>query len=459
MNAGVKGGSTMREVPVKGRRLVWGTVVVGGALLAATLWEAEWGWLHLAALATAVGLSFMRVDLRRYGNQHKVLINIDIAITFFMMAMFGPAWAMLTLVINTVAAGISARTQLYKVAFNVGTLIISSWISAEVVNHTSLPWLGALLLAACGYFLVNTACITLVISMLNGTNFITVWRESYAWMAAQHITLAVAGFALGRLVQHVGWWALLASLPLPMLHYTLWLYARSNDRHIREQEALSSELITTLAAVVDARDAYTFGHSTFVARYSEAIAEQMGYTKEQLGRLYQSALLHDIGKVGIPESILFKPGRLTAEEYEVMKGHTTIGYQIIRQIRSLKEAAQVALHHHERWNGSGYPHGLASDKVDLDSRIVGVADSLETMLSDRPYRQGISLEEALAEIDRCNGTLYDPAVVAALHKVVEVKGRGFFVNSAKLVQRTHSPLWPWNPEEITKTVAGAWNQA
>ncbi|MFZ5824217.1 MAG: HD-GYP domain-containing protein [Bacillota bacterium] len=449
----------MRDVPVRVRWFVWGTVLFGSALLAMTLWHAEWAWLHVMALAMAVGLSFMRVDLRRYDSKHKVLINLDIAITFFMMAMFGPAWAMLTLVFSTLVTGVTARTQAYKIAFNIGTLMISSWISAELVYRAHLPFPWGLVLAATGYFLVNTTCITLVISMLGGRNPLTVWRESYAWLAAQHLTLAVAGFALGKLVASVGWWALLGALPLPMLHYTLWLNARANERHIQQQEALSSELITTLAAVVDARDAYTFGHSTFVARYSEAIAEQMGYTREQLARLYRSALLHDIGKVGIPESILFKPGRLTAEEYEIMKQHSLIGYQIIRQIRSLREAAQVALHHHERWNGSGYPHGLAGEKVDLDSRIVGVADSLETMLSDRPYRSGISLDEALAEIDRCCGTLFDPAVVAALHKVVEVKGRAFFVNSAKVVQRNHSTLWPWSPEEITKTVATAWNQA
>lgn len=450
----------MRDVPTAVRWVIGGTVITGFGLLAVTWWTAEWGWLQLLALAVALAMSLMRIDLRRYDNQHKVIINMDHVISFFILAIFGPAWAMLALVLTTAASGILSRTQLYKIAFNIGTLLIACWISAFMIYRSPLPWLGGLLLGVSSYFLVNTGCIALVIGPLSHRSVLTIWRENYSWMAAQHITLAVAGFALGKLVEGVGWWTLLAALPLPMLHYTYSLYAKANEQRVQEQEALSSELITTLAAVVDARDAYTFGHSTFVARYSEAIAEQMGYyNKDQLGRLYRSALLHDIGKVGIPESILFKPGRLTAEEYDIMKGHTTIGYQIFRQIRSLKDASIVALHHHERWNGSGYPHGLAGEKVDLDSRIVGVADSLETMLSDRPYRKGISLEEALAEIDRCSGTLYDPGVVTALHKVVQVKGRTFFVNSAKLVQRHHTSIWPWSPDEVTKTVAPAWNQA
>lgn len=409
-------------------------------------------------LLVGLGLSFMPVDLQRYDNQHRVFINMDIAISFFMLAIFNPGWAMLSLLVSTISTGITARTKPYKIAFNLGTLMISSWVAAQLVSPAYLPWWAALLLSAIGYFLVNTAFIALIIGLLSNQNPLRVWGESYKRMASHHITLAVAGFTLGLLVQQVGWWALLGALPLPVLHYTYSLYSRANAQHIKEQELLSSELITTLAAVVDARDAYTFGHSTFVARYSEAIAEQMDYTREQLGRLYRSALLHDIGKVGISESILFKPGRLTPEEFAIMKGHTTIGYQIIRQIRSLREAALVILHHHERWNGSGYPHGLAGTKVDLDSRIVGVADSLETLLSDRPYRKGVPIEEALAEIDRCSGTLYDPAVVAALHRVIEVKGRGFFVNSAKIVQHTHSHPWPWNPEEITQNVASARDQ-
>ncbi|MFZ5814898.1 MAG: HD-GYP domain-containing protein [Bacillota bacterium] len=449
----------MGEVPARVKWFLWGTVCLGGGLLVTTLWRTEWDWLRLIVLAVGVSLGLMRVDLRRYSNQNKVIINMDIAITFFMLALFGPAWAMLTLIINTVAYGLTARSQWHKIAFNVGTLTTASWLAAALIYRTGLPWFGALLLAASGYWVINSLWIALVIAMMNQLPVRRVWRENYSWMAIQPITLAIAGFALGKLVLTVGWWALLGALPLPMLHYTYSLYARASEQHLQQQEALSSELITTLAAVVDARDAYTFGHSTFVARYSEAIAEQMGYNKEELARLYRSALLHDIGKVGIPESILFKPGRLTAEEYEIMKSHTTIGYQIIRQIRSLRDAAVVALHHHERWNGSGYPHGLAGEKVDLDSRIVGVADSLETMLSDRPYRKGISLDDALAEIDRCNGTLYDPAIVEALHKVVEAKGRGFFVNSAKLVRRNQTSLWPWSPEELTKTVASAWHQA
>lgn len=449
----------MKGVPVSVRWVIGGTITVGFGLLAATLWRAEWGWVHLTALAVALGMSFMRVDLRRYDNQDKVNINMDQVMGFFMLALCGPAWAMLTLVLTTLAYGLMVRTQAQKVAFHIGALMIATWVSAACVYRLHLPWVGGLLLAVLGSFLVNTGCGALIVAMISRRSVLKVWRENYSPLALQHITLAVAGFALGKLVEGVGWWALLAALPLPMLHYTYSLYARSNEQRVQEQESLSSELITTLAAVVDARDAYTFGHSTFVARYSEAIAEQMGYNKEQRARLYRSALLHDIGKVGIPEAILFKPGRLTPEEYEVMKGHTTIGYQIVRQIRSLKDAAIVALHHHERWNGSGYPHRLAGEMVDRDSRIVGVADSLETMLSDRPYRKGITLEEALAEIERCNGTLYDPAVVAALHKVVEVKGRNFFVNSAKLVQRNHASVWPWSPEEIAKTVAPAWNRA
>jgi HD-GYP domain-containing protein (c-di-GMP phosphodiesterase class II) len=144
---------------------------------------------------------------------------------------------------------------------------------------------------------------------------------------------------------------------------------------------------------------------------------------------------------------LFKPGKLSQDEFELMKRHTTIGYDIIKHIRQLSDAARVALNHHERWNGSGYPAGLKGEAVELDSRIVGLADSLDTILSDRPYRKGATLPEAIAEIDRCSGALYDPAVVEAFHQVVGENGADFFVNSASLVEVGAYHDLRWKPAD------------
>lgn len=443
----------MRDVPLQVRALIL-TVATGGlGLLLWSMLSLELGWLPLICVAVSAGADFLRVDLKTYNNQHKASVTLDIIAIFFMLRLFGLPWAMLTLLTTTLIFGITKRIPAYKLAYNVGTLALSTGAASVVLQAPWLPSPVAITAGAILYFVINTGLISAVLSLVNRRPLVIIWQENWRWMAAQHIAIGIAGYVLGGVVGQMGWGALLVALPLPMLHYTYSLYAKTTQKHTEELQHLSDDLIKTLAAVVDARDAYTFGHSTHVARYSKALAEQMGYTHDEAERLHRSALLHDIGKVGIPESILFKPGRLTPEEYELMKRHTTIGYEIIKNIPSLQDAADVALLHHERWNGAGYPLGLAGEQVDLDSRIVGVADTLDTILSDRPYRRGCSLEEALAEIRRCTGTQFDPSVVAALEHLVKERGSTFFVNSAHNVPGAGAKILQWSPNDLADQVA------
>lgn len=408
--------------------------VAGAAVISWALVTLPWALVPLVGLVLAGGIDYFQVELRKYKAKDKTSITLDTAAVFIMLGLFGPQWAVLTGLFNCLIFGLTGRVAYYKVAFNAGTVAMATAVASVLVYATPVSPLITAPLAALAYCLINTGSVALVLGGLSGRSLTAVWKENYSWLVWQQMTLGIAGLVLGLVSQQVGWSALMIGLPLPMIIYTYKLYAEAYHKHAAELEELSTELITTLAAVVDARDAYTFGHSAHVARYSVAIAEKLGYNGEALKRLYRSALLHDIGKVGIPEQILFKPGRLTPEEYEIMKRHTTIGYDIIKQISALREASLVALRHHERPDGKGYPSGLSLDAVDMDSRIVCVADTLETMLSDRPYRKGRGLAEALAEVDRCSGTQFDPVVVEALQRVVADKGHAFFINSAEQVQ-------------------------
>ncbi len=184
------------------------------------------------------------------------------------------------------------------------------------------------------------------------------------------------------------------------------LYADAND--------LFLDTIKALAAAIDAKDPYTEGHSQRVSEFSIEIAREMGLPQDVVHHIRVGSLLHDFGKIGIPDAILAKPGRLTPEEYREMKKHPTIGANIMRNVRMLEDEIAAIEHHHERVDGLGYPNGLKGDDFSLSGRIVAVADVFDALTSDRPYRKGISVEETLDILHRDSGTHLDPACVQAL---------------------------------------------
>jgi response regulator RpfG family c-di-GMP phosphodiesterase len=179
------------------------------------------------------------------------------------------------------------------------------------------------------------------------------------------------------------------------------------------------ETLEALAAALDLRDNETAGHSRRVTMYALEIARRLNYTEDQLKQLERGAYMHDIGKIGIPDLILLKPGKLTPEETAVMKTHVRIGYELMSRVAFLAAASQVVLAHQEAFDGSGYPQGLKGEEIPLGARIFAVADTLDAMMSDRPYRMGRPYADARAEIERESGRQFDPQVVAVFLSVPE----------------------------------------
>ncbi len=178
-------------------------------------------------------------------------------------------------------------------------------------------------------------------------------------------------------------------------------------------------MITTLAAAIDARDHYTESHSESVTKYAMAIAEEMKYPTMQRETLRRAALLHDIGKIGIKDELLLKTDALTDDEREQFQRHPEIGERIIRSLSFLKEASILTRHHHEHYDGSGYPDGLQYDEIEWGARILCVADAFDAMTSDRPYRKALSYEAALQQLEECKGTQFDPIVVDCFMEVLK----------------------------------------
>jgi putative nucleotidyltransferase with HDIG domain len=177
--------------------------------------------------------------------------------------------------------------------------------------------------------------------------------------------------------------------------------------------------VWSLASAIDAKDAYTHGHSQRVARYAAALGRAVGFDEQEVERLELSAVLHDVGKIGVPEIILNKPDRLTAAEMAVMKTHPQKGAEILSSIRAMRDIVPGVLHHHERFDGLGYPNGLKAHNIPLHARIILVADTFDAMTSSRPYRLALPLNVAIAELKRCTGTQFDPRLSETMVTLIQ----------------------------------------
>lgn len=189
------------------------------------------------------------------------------------------------------------------------------------------------------------------------------------------------------------------------------------DKTIEEIENSYRSTLKSLIQALERRDAETHGHSERAVTFSLRLGHEVGLDKETLKNLELGALLHDIGKIGVPDSILRKPAALTDDEWNKMKLHPLHGQKILRNINFLEAASRIVAQHHEKWDGSGYPFGLRGDEIDLCARIFAVVDAFDAMISDRIYRRGRSFEAAVEELQRCAGTHFDPAIVEAFKRV------------------------------------------
>ena len=364
------------------------------------------------------------------------------------------------------------RVRLYKTAFNWATHLLAGSVPALGITawpiHFDLSNLPTLLLftlvTGSIYYLADTGLIASAIGLSARTNIMAAWREQFGWLRNHYLVLCVMGMFLSVAGHMLGLPGLIVfALPPFMMHYAQKQYVERTETSVRElkrmnreltlanqeiagasraMRALNDELFLTLAKIIDARDPYASGHAAKVTDYALAIARELGLQAERLERIRQAALLHDIGKLGIPEDILHKPAGLTPDEYATMKTHATLGAEFLDTCRGLRQLAPIIAAHHEWWDGSGYPGRLKGEQIPLEGRILAVCDAVEAMASDRPYHRAMSVPEIVAELRRCAGSQFDPAVVDAFVHVVEQKGPRFVVNSAQEVSRQREAGWP-----------------
>ena len=179
------------------------------------------------------------------------------------------------------------------------------------------------------------------------------------------------------------------------------------------------EIVDALSTALDAKSSYTCGHSDRVATISMLLAQDLGLSVKDQQIIHVAAHLHDIGKIGVPDNILNKPGKLTAEEFAIIKQHPVVGFEIVNKISHFSSIAEIVRHHHEKFDGTGYPDQLKSHEISIGAKIVALADSFDAMISKRSYKQALSINEALNEAKRCVNTQFDPLVVYSLSKIIE----------------------------------------
>jgi putative nucleotidyltransferase with HDIG domain len=342
-------------------------------------------------------------------------ISVSTPITFASIVIFGayPA-AWMEAVSAIIVEGMVSRRPLEKVFFNVPVLALSTGLAGLVFQN--LPFSDQLTsprfllpLVACGvvHWLVNTSLISTIIGLSDGRNPLRIWQSNYFWNL-RHLVAFVPLTAIIILVYHftAPWTLALFIIPLLLLRYAYRLYLDMKETHIAT--------LTALTTALDAKDAYTHGHSYRVSRYAILLGRTLGLSAKRLELLEYAALLHDIGKIGVSGEIISKNGKLTDEEYEVMKSHPAVGAQIIERLKFLKEAALIVKYHHERPDGGGYPEGLKGEDIPLEARILHICDTLDAMTSTRSYRKALAMETCIEEFQKYRGSQFDPEVVDAL---------------------------------------------
>jgi putative nucleotidyltransferase with HDIG domain len=295
-------------------------------------------------------------------------------------------------------------------------------------------------------YLSSTALLSVAMSLSTGQRCIAIWAEKFRWLGLHYIALGFVAYGLLASYPVVGPIGIVAIiLPLAVVRYGQKQYIavteamvhklqQANQDLVQQKQAveqLNGEMLTLLAAALDLRDPSVQSHCEQVAAYATAIAAELNLPQSRIEQVRRAALLHDIGKLAVPDSVLYKAAPLDHEEYAAILQHPVVGAQLLERFSSLHPLADFVRHHHEHFDGSGYPEGLRGEQIPLEARIVGLADAVEAMASERPYQRSLPLATICSELRRCCGTQFDPQVVNVFLSILDRRGNEFLVDSAR----------------------------
>jgi len=314
------------------------------------------------------------------------------------------------------------RPMPVQILFNVSNVAIAT-MAAYYAYHLPVSNLGfrlplLLVLAACVYFVTNTFSVAIVISLTEGKRLGKIWKECYFWSFPYYIAGAAIAGLLSAVNRIAGWQTSLLVFPVVYWiyrSYRLYLGRLEDEKkHVEDMAGLHLRTIEALALAIEAKDYTTHSHLRRVEVYAVEIGKELGLSDAELCALRAAALLHDIGKLAVPEHIISKPGRLTTEEFEKMKIHPVVGAEILEKVEFPYPVAPIVRSHHEKWDGTGYPAGLGGEDIPIGARILAAVDCLDALSSDRQYRRAMPLVDAMRHVSLEAGKSFDPRVVEAL---------------------------------------------
>jgi putative nucleotidyltransferase with HDIG domain len=413
-----------------GQAYVFGVSAIGLTVAAHSLGQlflqqVDPQWLVLAALTLLTGTFTVRIP--------GIPAHLSVSDTFVLVSvlLFGPAAgtiiALLDSLIISLRVGKKAREPI-RVIFNVSAVALSTNAAAQVffsvagirpysIEPTPLGQiLFPLFLCALTYVLLNSWLVTFILALEKHRPPFAIWRDNFLWLSVNYF---VGGSVAGLLVTYsreIDLTTLGIIVPLLLISYLTFKTSLGRiedaNRHLMQVNTMYLSTIETLAMAIDAKDQITHGHIRRVQRFAVGLARAVGVNDDtQIKAIEAAALLHDMGKLAIPEFILNKPGRLTSNEFDVMKQHANIGADILSSIQFPYPVVPIVRHHHESWDGSGYPDGLKGVAIPLGARVLSVVDCFDALTSDRPYRPKLSVSDAIAILVQRRGSMYDPMVV------------------------------------------------
>jgi diguanylate cyclase (GGDEF)-like protein/putative nucleotidyltransferase with HDIG domain len=419
-------------MPTRAKAFIGVTAAIGILVLGNALWN--WhsdnllrfsSYLAIAVLASSLKVQLPGIDGTMSVNYLFILLGI-LELTLPETLVVGCSAALVQCLWRSRQAPDPA-----KIAFNVFGMMANAIALSYFTYHRfqSILGRGPLLLvcAAVIFFLANTVPVSIIIALTENKSCTKIWSECYFWSFPYYLVGAAVIGIVGFVNRHTGWQTSLLVLPVIYWVYrTFRLYlGRLEDekkrveiekRHVEDIAGLHLRTIEALALAIDAKDQTTHKHLQRVRTYAAEIAKELGLPDQELEALRAAALLHDIGKLAVPEHIINKPGPLTAEEFEKMKIHPVVGAEILDRVAFPYPVAPIVRAHHEKWDGSGYPEGLAGEAIPVGARILAVVDCLDALATDRHYRKALPLDEAMTEVVKVSGTAFDPKVVDILKR-------------------------------------------